>query len=271
MNVYDFIWHVWYYTPKILPTVLLFNFLSLSPSFNGPSPPFPIVLTSLLALFILRDPTLCFFLLLSRIPGKSQALRNLTVIDSALELEKRSMGSRGAGKSHNYGDCFSLSSWPQISCPQYCLLTRFPCSFHSTPSKVTFYTFYLLLSLEHFPPSSHSQLMTFLLIALEKIATLQKDFPATPTNSTSWYPNPLPSFLWEWVNRPGAHLSQPLCWSMRSHPLWPNRELRSCSYPWCLWKHLLRPPLFSVVPPIEGGECLIPTSYCGYFNLSTIC
>lgn len=125
---------------------------------------------------------------------------------------------------------------------------------------MTFYTFFLILNLEHFFPSSHSQLMTFLLIAFETIATLQKDFPTTSTiNSTHLYPNPLLSFLSEFMNLLRAHLSQPLCLFMRSHPLWSKQELCSCNYPWSLLKHLLHlPSLFCNSSHSRERNALIP-------------
>lgn len=65
---------------------------------------------------------------------------------TALELEKMNMGV-GMGKNHRYGGCFYLSSWPWVCCPRYFILILFPWSFHSTTSKMTFYTFFLVLNL----------------------------------------------------------------------------------------------------------------------------
>lgn len=185
--------------------------------------------------------TFYFFLPLSSIPGKSQALLNLTLLTLPWTWEDEP-GSGAGRKNHNYEDCFFFKFLSTDVLPSICLWILFPCSFHSISSEMTFYTFCLILNLEHFLPSSHSQLMTFLLIAFEKIATLQKDFPTTSTiNSTYLHPNPLLSFLSEWENPLRAHLSQPLHLFMRSHPLRSKQELCFCNYPWSLFKHLLQP------------------------------
>lgn len=83
-----------------------------------------------------------------------------------------SMGQKLGEESQLWGLSFFKFLTTHVL-PSICLLILFPCSFHSTSSEMTFYTFFLILNLEHFLPSSHSQLMTFLLIAFEKIATLQ--------------------------------------------------------------------------------------------------